>query len=74
MVSSLWTIAEMKTQITISAHQLTYMQNEIDEFQANQQHLNDKQDAELQSYWDNLELRIGELQRMQFDACRSSKN
>jgi len=50
------------------------MQSRLDRMELRLQRSNDKQDAELKSYWDNLELRIGEIQRMQFDSCKRSKN
>lgn len=65
-------VSSIDKNVAIVNHDVADMQLRINRFEARQIHLNDKQDAELQSYWDNLELRIGELQKMQFESCKKS--
>jgi len=65
-------VSSIDKQVTIAVHSVQTMQARINRLEQRQIHLNDKQDAELQKYWDNLELRIGEIQKMQFESeCKN---
>lgn len=70
LITSMSFITQAKSDLDKSQYRIDDLEKRINRFESRQIHLNDKQDAELQSYWDNLELRIGELQKMQFESCR----
>jgi hypothetical protein len=62
-----------KSDLDKAQYKVDDLEKRINRFESRQIHLNDKQDAELQHYWNNLELRLGELQKMQFESCKSQK-
>lgn len=68
-VAALFWIFTIKGDASITLHKVDALNMRINRLEQRQIHMNDKQDAELQKYWDNLELRIGEMQKMQMERC-----
>ncbi|MAZ39685.1 MAG: hypothetical protein CMF49_06155 [Legionellales bacterium] len=66
-VAGLFWIFTIKGDAAITLNKVDALNMRINRLEQRQIHLNDKQDAELQKYWDNLELRIGEMQKIQFE-------
>lgn len=60
-------VSQIDKQVSIATHEVNYMQERINRLESRQVRMNESQDAELQKYWDNLELRMGEMQKIQFE-------
>lgn len=74
-VAGLFWIFTMRENNSITRNKVEELNNRINRLEERQVRLNEQQDAELQKYWDNLELRIGEMQKMQFEQrCKNGNS
>lgn len=73
-VAGLFWIFTIKSDASITLNKVNVLNTRINRLEKRQIRMNDKQDAELQEYWDNLELRIGEMQKIQFNQRCANAN